>query len=330
MLRLFVFIFTLFILFNSILLQTSAQTKILYTSLDYNTGDLRACIMDTDGTNKTDLGFNKTYLPFWVGNNIVFNSDTFIWKVDLNGENMREIATGYRVAESNNKDKFAFYNEGGIGIADINGTLLKQIYVDCWEDVSITWSKNDEHITYYKFETEKCYMFDIANETISLFGDYVYHPLWHNNHNMILFNKMMINELYGVYLRKGEEDFLVSNPAGMSVVPIWSNDGTKIAYFEIIEFVDYEVESDMYISQLILYDVIKGESSVLANDAGFTDKAFPQFSFDDSDEHIYYTAINDKGYGSIVKISLETKMKTVISNNPDVDERFPLIRTLSK
>lgn len=310
--------------------QNFAQTKILYTSLDYSTGDLRACIMNYDGTNKIDLGFNKTYLPFWVGNNIFFNSDTYIWKVEVDGSNMREVIQGYRVAESNSRDKFAFYNEDGIGITDITGKLLKQIYVDCWQDVSITWSKNDKHITYYKYETEKCYMFELETETVSVFGNYVYHPLWHSNHEMILYNKMMLNELYGVYLRKGNDDVLISNPTGMSVVPIWSNDGTKIAYFEIMEFVDYEVESDMYTSQLILYDVATGESKVLTDDGGFTDKAFPQFSFDELDENIYYTSISNKGYGSITKISLKTGEKNVISKNPEIDERFPLIRTLSK
>jgi len=175
-----------------------SQTKIIFTYVDYEHDEVRAAICNEDGSSRYDLGFNKTYLPVWFQDNILFNSDTFIWKCDTTGENLTKMNEGYRVSVSNDKKKYAFYNLQGIAVANDSGKIIKQMMVDAWEEVGITWSKEDSMISYYNLEKEKCNLFNLNNDSIIIFGDSIYHPLWNKNHNKILYNKKNSENKYNI------------------------------------------------------------------------------------------------------------------------------------
>ncbi|MBZ0200357.1 MAG: hypothetical protein K8H86_10850, partial [Ignavibacteriaceae bacterium] len=268
-----------------------AQTKIIYTAVDYVNNEVRAAICDADGSNKYDLGFNRTYLPVWFGDNILFNSDTYIWQCDSTGENLKQLSPGYRVSVSHNQKKYAFYSSPGISIADTSHKVIKEILIDPWEDVSITWSKDDSKISYFNNSTKKLFLFDLATDSVMTFGDFAFHPLWNPTDNSILFNQKNEKELFDVFTidsLDSPDKKMISTPGEMAVVPVWSNDGQKIAYLSIHSAEDDSAVSDMLKSDIILYDKLTGEKKILADNAGFTDQAFPQVTFDANDEYIYY------------------------------------------
>ncbi|MEO8398422.1 MAG: hypothetical protein ABI550_01265 [Ignavibacteriaceae bacterium] len=305
------------------------QTKIIYTAVDYSLNEVRAAICDSSGSNKYDLGFSKTYLPVWFGDNILFNSDTYIWKCDTVGGNLTKMMEGFRVSVSHDETMFAFYNLKGIGIADTSGKIIKQYLVEPWRDVTITWSKNDDQISYYNLEKETCYLFNLENDSLINFGEEIFNPLWHKSNSYILYNQKNKDGLFDVILNSIEKNkrLILNSPGEMALVPIWSNDGTKIAYLVIKDKPKMEVQTDMLESTLMLYDLKTKAHTILTGDAGFTDQAFPQMSFDKNDKNIYYTSISSTGIGTLTKINLKTLSKEIISRNKNIDERFPLVKT---
>jgi hypothetical protein len=306
------------------------QTKIVYTAVDYSLGEVRAAICDDNGGNKYDLGFSKTYLPVWFGENIVYNSDTFIWQCDTTGENLKQVIDGYRIAVSHDQKKYAFYDFNGIGVVDNSGKLIKQIFVDAWQDVTITWSSNDEHLSFYNNEKDECFLFHLEKDSLISFGKGIYHPLWNKTNGNILYNERTIDDLYDVVIKdtSGKTE-IINKPGEMAVVPIWSSSGTKVAYMIIKYQAEQNVDSDMLESTLMLYDTGSKTIKMLANDAGFTDQAFPQMCFDENDNFIYYTAINELGLGSLKKINLNSLESFTISKDPNIDERFPQVKTFN-
>jgi hypothetical protein len=316
------------LLFFPIIIQP--QTKIVYTAVDYSLGEVRAAICDDDGGNKYDLGFSKTYLPVWFGDDIVYNSDTFIWQCDTTGENLKQIIDGYRITVSNDQTKYAFYDYNGISIADKSGKLIKEIHVDAWQDVTITWSLNDEHVSFYNNEKDECFLFHLENDSLISFGKGIYHPLWNKSDGSILYNARTLDELYDVVIKDASgKTVKINKPGEMAVVPIWSSSGNKVAYMVIKYQAEQNVDSDMLESYLMLYDMETKVTKTLAHDAGFTDQAFPQMCFDENDNFIYYTAINEQGLGSLKKINLNSYESFTISKDPNIDERFPQVKTFN-
>ena len=120
--------------------------------------------------------------------------------------------------------------------------------------------------------------------------------------------------------------FIINKKDENAVVPIWSNAGDKIAYLSFKTVVQNSPESDLYPCNLMLYDVGKRSSQILSGDASFTDKAFPQMCFDEKDEYIYFTKINEAGLGSIARINLKTLQQETISKDSNLDERFPSVK----
>lgn len=319
----------LFLLFYHLIFP---QSKILFTSVDYRNNDIRAAICDDLGNNKIDLGFNNTFLPVWFGNDILFNSNNLIWKCDFNGDSLIKLIDGFRISVSNNENMFAFYNNNGIGVANEKGKIFKQIYVDAWNDVTLTWSKGDSLISFFRLEDMKCFLFNIINESVIFFGDSVFHPLWNKQNEMIVYNKMRPDETFLIYIKDEintyNEDRLISTIGEMSIVPIWSNSGNKIAYLTLASNEDQPpIEfTDMLIGTLKIYDIKSRRTQVITEDAAYTDQAFPQFSFSHDDVFIYYTTINNNGNGSIIRINTLTLEKEIISKDENIDERFPLVK----
>ncbi len=305
------------------------QTKIVYTAVDYINNEVRAAICNADGLNKYDLGFNRTYLPVWFGDNILFNSDTYIWQCDSTGENLKQLSPGYRVSVSHDQTKYAFYSSPGISIADTSHKIIKEILIDPWEDVSITWSKDDSKISYFNNSTKKLFLFDLATDSVMMFGNFVFHPLWNPSDNSILYNQKNENELFDVFTidsLDSPDKKMINKPGEMAVVPVWSNDGEKIAYLSIHSEKDDSVQSDMLKSDLVLFDKKTGEKKILATDAGFTDQAFPQVTFDENDKYIYYTSITEYGTGALARVYLTTGETEIISKDPKIDDRFPHVK----
>lgn len=304
------------------------QTKILFTAIDYSTGEVRATICDESGNNRHDLAFNKTYLPVWFGEKILLNSDNFIWQCDTTGENLTQLFLGYRASVSNNIKMTAFYTETGINIADEKGKIIKQIFVNTLNDAAITWSRNDDKISYFDPEKHKCFLFNLSNDSIEVFGDSIFHPLWNPKAELVLFNKAVSDGRYDIVVKDERTNTLITinQKNENAVVPIWSNNGKKIAYLAFRDNATESENSDLYPCRLIIYDINQKKSVVAADDAGFTDKAFPQMCFDENDEYIYYTKINDIGLGSLARVNLKNFVEETISKNSYIDERFPQIK----
>jgi hypothetical protein len=290
---------------------------------------VRATICEIDGNNRNELGFNKTYLPAWFKDKILLNSDTFVWQCDTSGENLTKLFPGYRVSISNNKKMFAFYDRDGIGISDEKGKIIKQIAANVFEDAAITWSKNDDKVSFFNPEKKICYLFNLTNDSLEAFGDSVYHPLWNPKNDLILFNRAASNDKFDVVIKniQSGSEIIVNKNNENAVVPIWSNEGDKIAYLSFQTVLENSPETDLFACDLVLYDVEKKTAQILSTSAGFTDKAFPQMCFDEKDEFIYFTKINEVGLGSIARINLKSLFQETISKDIKLDERFPQVKS---
>lgn len=305
------------------------QTKILFTAIDYSSGEVRATICDEYSTNRHDLGFNKTYLPVWFGEKILLNSDNFIWQCDTAGERLTQLFLGYRVSVSNDKKMAAFYTSEGINIADESGKVIKQIFVNTLNDAAITWSRDDDKISYFDPDKQKCFLFNLKNDSIEVFGDSIFHPLWNPTKNYLLFNRALSDGKFNIVVRDllNGIEFIINKTGENALVPIWSSDGSKIAYLSFKTFLESSPETDLYACDLILFDLEKKSHKKLASNAGFTDKAFPQMSFDEKDEFLYFTLVNDNGLGSIARVNLRSMKQETIGKDNQIDERFPHVKT---
>lgn len=305
-----------------------AQEKILYTYVDYKLGEVRAALLTTENNERLDLGFNKTYLPAWLGDKILFNGQNYIWLCNDDGSDLQKIGDGYRVSVSQKKNLFAFYSKNGISIYDSSLTFIKEIEVEAWSDVSITWIHNDSAFTYYNLQKQMCYLYFIYKDSVAQFGSHIYHPLQYGSE--LLFNKMEEDGIFAVYNLKSGEPLerakRISGEDEMAVVPMWMNSSKKICYLRVMPDSLQKIQSDMFRCELILYDTEKSSRIILASDASFTDQAFPQFSFSQNDEHIFYTAIVENGNGIIKKINLQSFETEELTKDFYLDERFPICK----
>lgn len=303
------------------------QEKILYTYVDYRLSEVRAAILNTASNERLDLGFNKTYLPAWIGNKILFNGQNYIWSCNSDGSALTKVGDGYRVSVSQKENLFAFYSQNGISIYDSSLNFVKEIEVEAWTDVSITWLKNDLAVSFYDLQKQICYLYFIFKDSVTQFGEYVYHPIQRGS--QILFNRLE-EKIYSVFLMNENESpknaKLISNGFDNSVVPIFSPDGKNISYLKMLPDSLQYIQSDMLRCELILCDIEKSETKILANDAAFTDQAFPQFTFGKNGKEIFYTAINESGLGVLKKINLNNNAAELLTLDPALDERFPVCK----
>lgn len=303
------------------------QEKILYTYVDYGSNEARAAILNTASNERLDLGFNRTYLPAWIGNNILFNGQNYIWSCNSDGSGLTKVGEGYRASVSQKENLFAFYSKNGISIFDSSLNFVKEIEVEAWTDVSVTWLKNDSAVSFYDLQKQICYLYFIFEDSIAQFGGYVYHPI--QKGSQILFNRLE-EKIYSVFLMKEHESpknaKRISTGFDNSVVPIFSPNGKNIAYLKILPDSLQFIQSDMLRCELILYDIEKSETKIVAADAAFTDQAFPQFTFNKNSDVIFYTAVNENGLGVLKKIDLKSNATERLTLNPALDERFPVCK----
>lgn len=316
------------VLFGILSVALFGQGRILFTYVDHENGEVRASICDENGENKMDIGFNKTYLPVWFNGKVLLNSLNYIWRCESNGENFTKIGEGFRASSSTTGKYFSFYTRDGIAVFDSNYNAKKNLVLDVWTDVSVTWIKNDSIISFYDPKKESTIFFNIENDSLYSFGKEIFHPVWSKVTREIIYNKVLNNGNFAIFLNKSsnpsEKDLVLTAESENALVPIWSNNFDKIAYLRIKEDSLQTIDSDMLLADLILYDLVTRKYQILVRDAGYTDQAYPQFSFDDVDENIFYTSLSDRGTGIIKKVNLESLKTEIISKNILIDERIPL------
>jgi hypothetical protein len=146
---------------------------------------------------------------------------------------------------------------------------------------------------------------------------------------LVLYNQALPDGKFSVVVKniKSDSKIVISNQNENAVVPIWSNAGNKIAYLSFKTALENSPESDLFPCNLILYDLESKVLTMLSSEAGFTDKAFPQMCFDERDEFLYFTKINENNLGSIARVDLKTLKQETVSVNLRIDERFPLVKS---
>jgi len=325
-----ILLFLFFLFFSK---EFICQEKLIFTYIDHINGELRAALYDNNTNERLDLGFNNTFLPIWYGNRILLNSQSFIWISDASAKDYTKVCVGFKAAASNLTNKFAVYTPMGISIYDSNLNVQKKIDVDYSDNVSLTWLFNDSVISFFDADKESTVFYYLDRDSVSVFGQGVYHPVWNPKTNEILYNKK--NESgFGVFLtterKVSDFDRMISFGDEYSIVPIWSNKFDKIAYFRIKEDSLQIYKSDLILADIILYDFLKDKYYLIADDAGYTDQAYPQFTFDINDENIFYTAISEYSLGMICKVNISTQQKIILTKDLKIDERLPLYNKTDK
>ncbi|MBI2417922.1 MAG: hypothetical protein HYV28_08470 [Ignavibacteriales bacterium] len=300
----------------------SAQSAYIYTYVDYKNQDARIAIQNEKTGKSFDVGFIQSHLPIWAGNEVIFNGQNTIWKCDREGENLRRISPGFRASLSHDGSKYACYTGEGITVFDTSGKMLKILDLTPWIDITITWKPGDSVITYFSEEKQSCMMYFLNNDSISTLGKRIYQPTW-NSHGICLYNKLEESGMYQVYTKQGGRERKISFDDRMAVVPSWSNSGKAIAYLSVLPDSVQPGNTDMYVSELMLYETATGNTTILTSDAGFNDKVFPQLAFSEDDSFIYYTAVAENGNGKLKKINARTLESFVLREGAMIDCRFP-------
>ncbi|MHC1739305.1 MAG: hypothetical protein AB9882_14965 [Ignavibacteriaceae bacterium] len=305
-----------------------SQGNILFTYVDYKNEEVRAAVCDGYGGSRIDLGFNKTYLPIWFNGKIILNSLNYIWSCEINGENFSKIGEGFRASSSLSNKYFAFYTQEGIAIFDSSYKLKKELSLNVWTDVSITWLNNDSIISFFDTEKESTVLFNIETDSLYIYGKDIYHPIWNKKTGEIVYNKILENGNFAIFKSSLDtpniNDSLLTLDSENAIVPVWSNNYDKIAYMRIKEDSLQSIDSDMMLADIILYDFPAKKHYLISGDAGYTDQAYPQFSFDDTDENLFYTALSQDGSGIIKKINIKSLHTDIITKDLKIDERIPL------
>lgn len=305
-----------------------SQGNILFTYVDYKNGEVRAAVCDGYGNDRIDLGFNKTYLPIWFNGKIILNSLNYVWSCEANGDNLTKIGEGFRASTSISNKYFAFYTQEGIAIYDSSYKIKKELSLNVWTDVSITWLNNDSIISFFDTEKGSTVLFNIETDSIYIYGKDIYHPIWNKKTREIIYNKVLDNGNFAIFKSgfntPNINDLLLTLESENAIVPIWSNNYDKIAYMRIKEDSLQSIDSDMMLADIILFDFPSGKYYLISGDAGYTDQAYPQFSFDETDENLFYTALTQDGSGIIKKLNIKTLHTDIITKDLQIDERIPL------
>jgi len=317
-------------LFYSILLffPISLSAQILFTAIDHSENDIRACMLNDSTHEIIEISLNRSYLPTWIGDKIVFNFGNHIWMSDKSTKDQRIIFEGLKPVVSKSNSLIAGYSKQGITIVDSSGKVLKKLEVNFWEKVTPTFSFDEESISYFDKDREACYLFNWKNETNRLFGKNIYHPVWSPDGMQILFNTGKMDANFRVAVvdsswKEGTPVNYITSINENAVVPIWSPKQNYIAYM-ILHSKNSNVESDLISSNIILYDIKTKVKTIIAEDAGFTEGAYPQFCFDGEEKYLYYTSVNSLGNGALVKIELKNNFqKKILTHDKNLDCRLP-------
>ncbi len=317
-----------FLLF-SLLLISSLYAQIVFTGYDKLNESVKAFYLNLESEQLIELSYANSYLPRWLNEDyIVLNIGNSIFKVDKFRQLQDYFFEGFMPVVSRSGKYIAAYSKMGIVVADSSGKVLSLLEVDYWSKVTPIFSYDEKAIFYYDKNREATFKFDWKNQTNKLFAQNLIHPISSPDGKRILINtgKMDTNFRIGIVSDDWKENSpinYISSVYENSVVPIWSPSGRYIAYMTLLTNKKLE-NSDLIPANIILYDTKNGSKQIIADDAGFTDGAFPQFSFSQDEKYLFYTSIRENGTGTIVQLNLSDFSKKILIADPNLDARIPL------
>ncbi len=304
--------------------------QIVFTAVDRLTQSVKAFYLDANSEQITELSYGNSYLPRWLNEEyIVLNIGNSIFKVDKYRQRQIYFFDGYMPVVSRSGKYIAAYSQNGITIADSTGKILRVIEVDYWSKVTPIFSFDEKSIFYYDKKREATFKFNWEEQTNQLFAHYIFHPLYSPDGEKLLINIGKIDSNFRVGIVN--HDWTENQPINYitstyenSVIPIWSPSGKYIAYMILLSKTTYS-NSDLIPAKIVLFDTKSKIKQIIAEDAGFTEGIFPQFSFSNDEKYFYYTAIRENGTGVIVQVDLLSNFsKKVLLNDLEVDSRIPL------
>lgn len=304
--------------------------QIVFTAVDKLTQSVKAFYLDIKNEQISELSFGNSYLPRWLNEEfIVLNIGNSIFKVDRYRQRQIYFFDGYMPVISRSGRYIAAYSQNGITVADSTGKILRVIEVDYWSKVTPIFSFDEKSIFYYDKKREATFQFNWEKQTNQLFAHHVFHPLHSPDGDKLLINIGKIDSNFRVGIVNsdwGENqpiNFITSNYEN-SVVPIWSPSGKYIAYMILVSKSTYP-NSDLIPAKIVFFDLKTKIKQIIAEDAGFTEGIYPQFSFSNDEKYFYYTGIRENGTGTIVQVDLQSDFsKKILLNDSEIDSRIPL------
>ncbi|GMU86419.1 MAG: hypothetical protein AMXMBFR48_16610 [Ignavibacteriales bacterium] len=308
--------------------QVSAQEKIVFTYFSVQHSELRAGYTDDNFTSVHDLGSRNTFLPVWTDIGVVFCGENFIWRTDANGESLLKVGNGYKPTPSPSGKYFAYYAPGGIQIRKSDGTPVKLVEVDFWDDVSITWFADESGIAFFSGEKQSGIGFNLGTDSIFQIGAMVIQPVWSGSGDRFLYNAPIENENFGIFLGKGfsvsDYDTLLTDPGKNSLIPVWDDDAVSFYFVELLPDSLQDSPGSLMKGWLKRYSFATNEITVIDSSAAFTDNVYPQFTISRSTGKLYYTHLDKTGFGKIAVYNKKTGTTEIFgSDDFRNDFRFP-------
>lgn len=303
--------------------------QIVFTGFDRLTETVRAFYLDIDYGQISELSYANSYLPRWLNENyIILNIGNSIFKVDKFRQKQFFFFEGFMPVVSPSGKYVAAYSPKGIIVADSSGKILSILEVDYWNKATILFSYDEKSVFYYDKFRDATFRFDWEKQTNNLFGHNVIHPLVSPDGKKILVNigKMDSNFRVGIVPLDWKENSpinFITSVYDNSIVPVWSPSGRFIAYMMLLANQPLP-NTDLIPARIILYDTRNGSKQIISEDAGFTESAYPQFSFSSDEKFFFYTAIRENGTGTIVQINLSDLTKRILIDDPQLDARIPI------
>ncbi len=182
---------------------------------------------------------------------------------------------------------------------------------------------------YYDKKREATFRFNWEEQRNHLFGHYIFHPVYSPDGSKILINVGKVDSNFRVGIvnpdwNENQPINYITSSYENSIVPIWSPSGQFIAYMTLLTKSTIP-NSDFIPARIVLYNTKTKTKEIISEDAGFTEGAYPQFSFSKDERYFYYTAVRENGAGTIVQVDLLKNLeKKILINDPDIDARLPI------
>lgn len=308
--------------------QMLPQERIVFTYFSMKHTELRAGYTDDNLATVHDLGSRNTFLPVWTDSGVVFCGENFIWRTDREGENLQKVGNGYKPSPSPSGRYFAYYAPGGIQIRESGGRPVKLIEVDFWDDVSITWLPDEKGITFFNADKQISYGFHLEDDSIFVVGKDVIQPVWNPSGSRFLYNAPLDDAAFGIFYGSGytagDQDTLLSDPAKNSLIPVWDRGGESFYFIELLPDSLQDSPGSLLKGYLTEYLLGTKEYRVIDSSAAFTDNVYPQFTVSSKTGLLYYTHLDEFGFGKIAVYD-KKKGSTEILGSDDFrnDFRFP-------
>lgn len=314
----------IFIAISTLFSQTNKGLVITYG--DFIQDEIRVGVLDIKTGRILDLGFNKSYLPYVFRGKVFFNSDRFMWSVSSNGKELKQVNRGFRGSPSPDGAKLAYFTNNGIEVVDSNFSRFKFIEVDFSPDAQITWLPMSSGLTFSR--DGQTFVYNFLSDSIYQLGQSVLQPVWHPSNNKFVYTNLSQNGIYSVKLGKGtncgSNDIYITGSNTEAFAAQWSPSGKYIVFYSVKKIPELAEELDMIHAEIVVVNSDNLRTVASFKNAGFTDGVYPQFSFSDSEDYIYYTGISKFETGQICIGNITTGEIKVIETDDYLDVRFPI------